>query len=258
MYKLVLGLLLLAPIMSAAETPEERGLEIATEADRRDKGWGDQDSTTQMLLHNKHGQTSERKMHSRSLEMDDDGDKSLITFNHPNDVKGTSFLTYSHSTQPDDQWLYLPALKRVKRISSNNKSGPFMGSEFAYEDLSSQEIDKYTYKYLQDDKLDGRDVFVVERYPTYEHSGYKKQVVYVDKAMYQPLKVIFYDRKDALYKTLLFTDYHQYLDKYWRASKMKMINHQTGKSTDLNWVTIKFKNGLDQDDFNKNGLKRAR
>lgn len=133
-----------------------------------------------------------------------------------------------------------------------------MGSEFAYEDLSSQEIDKYTYKYLKDDTLDGRDVFVVERYPTYEHSGYTRQLVFVDKIMYQPLKVVFYDRKNALYKTLLFKDYHQYLDKYWRAGKMQMLNHQTGKSTDLIWVTIKFKTGLDESDFTKNSLKRAR
>jgi len=258
MHKLLLGLVLLLPVISWAQSPEERGLEIANEADHRDKGWSDQDSITRMLLRNKHGQTSERKMHNRSLEMESDGDKSLITFNHPKDVKGTSILTFTHSNKPDDQWLYLPALKRIKRISSNNKSGPFMGSEFAYEDLSSQEVDKYTYQYLKDDSIDGRGVFVVERYPTYKHSGYKRQIVYVDKEMYQPLKVVFYDRKDALYKTLSFKDYHQYLDKYWRAGTMKMVNHQTGKSTDLIWETIKFKNGLDENDFNKNSLKRAR
>jgi outer membrane lipoprotein-sorting protein len=133
-----------------------------------------------------------------------------------------------------------------------------MGSEFAYEDLSSQEVEKYTYKYIKDDKLDGRDVFVVERYPTYEHSGYTRQIVYVDQQMYQPLKVVFYDRKNALYKTLLFKDYHQYLDKYWRANKMQMSNHQSGKSTDLIWINIKFRNGFTDKDFNRNSLKQAR
>jgi hypothetical protein len=258
MHRVLLGLVLLSPLMTYAQSTEERGLEIAMEADRRDLGWGDQKSDTRMILHNRHGQSSERKMHNRSLEVEKDGDKSLITFDYPKDVKGTAFLTFTHATKADDQWLYLPALKRIKRISSNNKSGPFMGSEFAYEDLSSQEVEKYTYKYIQDDKLDGRDVFVVERFPTYKHSGYKRQIVYIDKQMYQPLKVVFYDRKNALYKTLLFKDYHQYLDKYWRANKMLMSNHQSGKSTDLVWINIKFRNGFTDKDFNKNSLKRAR
>ncbi|HEC28161.1 MAG TPA: outer membrane lipoprotein-sorting protein [Gammaproteobacteria bacterium] len=258
MRNILLGLVLLAPSYIWAQTPEERGLEIATEADRRDTGWGDQKSDTRMVLHNRHGQKSERKMHNRSLEVVNDGDKSLIVFDYPRDVKGTAFLTYTHSTKPDDQWLYLPALKRVKRISSNNKSGPFMGSEFAYEDLSSQEIDKYTYKFIKEDKVEGRDVLVIERFPQYEHSGYKRQMVYMDKQMYQPLKVVFYDRKNALYKTLFLKKYHQYLNQYWRAGVMQMVNHQTGKSTDLIWKKIKFRNGFTSKDFRKNSLKRAR
>jgi len=258
MRNIILSLVLLTPSLIWAQTPEERGLEIAIEADRRDSGWGDQKSDTRMVLHNRHGQKSERKMHNRSLEVANDGDKSLIVFDYPRDVKGTAFLTYTHSTKPDDQWLYLPALKRVKRISSNNKSGPFMGSEFAYEDLSSQEIDKYTYKFIKEDKVDGRDVLVIERFPQYEHSGYKRQMVYMDKQMYQPLKVIFYDRKNALYKTLFFKEYHQHLDQYWRAGIMQMVNHQTGKSTDLIWKNIKFRNGFTTQDFSKNSLKRAR
>ncbi len=240
MRSLIFGLFLMIAQNSWAISAEERGLQLAQEADRRDIGWKDQKSDTRMILKNRHGQSSERKMHNRSLEMENDGDKSLIVFKHPKDVSGTAFLTYTHATEADDQWLYLPALKRIKRISSNNKSGPFMGSEFAYEDLSSQEIEKYTYKYIKDEKIDERDTFVIERYPTYKHSGYKKQLVYMDKEMYQPLKVVFYDRKNTLYKTLYFRDYHQHLGRYWRANKMQMENHQTGKSTDLIWINIKF------------------
>ena len=251
-------LLLLTNMAVVAQTPEERGLEIAKEADKRDTGWSDQKSATRMVLHNRHGQKSIRKMHNRSLEVIGDGDKSIIIFDQPRDVKGTAFLSFSHATKPDDQWLYLPALKRVKRISSNNKSGPFMGSEFAYEDLSSQEVNKYTYKFLKEDKLDGRDVFIIERFPSYKHSGYKRQVAYLDKIMYQPLKIIFYDRKNSLYKTLYFKKYHKHLSRYWRANEMQMINHQSGKSTELIWESITFKNGLSHADFNRNSLKRAR
>ncbi len=128
-----------------ALTAEEKGLEIAQKADQLDSGWGDQQQKMEMILRNKQGQESRREIRGRALEVDGDGDKGLTIFDSPADVKGTAFLSYTHVNQPDDQWLYLPALKRVKRIASKNKSGPFMGSEFAYEDMSSQEVGKYTY-----------------------------------------------------------------------------------------------------------------
>ena len=137
-----------------------------------------------MDLRNRHGPESRRQLRNQTLEMNDDGDKSLVIFNEPRDVKGTAFLSFTHKSGPDDQWLYLPALKRVKRISSNNKSGPFMGSEFAYEDISSQGVEKYTYKYLQDEDYNGMSCFVIERYPVDEKSGYKRQVVWINNLSY--------------------------------------------------------------------------
>ena len=255
-----LALLLLTLSLNTvfAETPEEKGLAIAVEADRRDTGWADQTADMKMVLRNKQGDESTRIMTITTLEVQGDGDKSLLVFESPKDIKGTAFLSYTHSLKPDDQWLYLPALKRVKRISSANKSGPFVGSEFAYEDLASQEVEKYKYKWLRDETLNGIDCFVNERYPQYEHSGYTREIVWVDKNIYHPLKVEFYDRKDALLKTLTFSDYKQYLDQYWRAGRMEMENHQTGKSTLLIWENYKFKTGLTDRDFDKNTLKRAR
>lgn len=243
---------------SFAQTPEEKGLAIAIEADKRDTGWTDQVADMQMILKNKQGDTSTRVMSITTLEVQGDGDKSLLIFDNPRDVKGTAFLSHTHSLTPDDQWLYLPALKRVKRISSANKSGPFVGSEYAYEDLASQEVEKYKYKWLRDEVVAGRDNFVIERYPQYEHSGYTRQIVWLDKEMYQPNKLEFYDRKNAMLKTLLFLDYSQYLDQYWRPGRMEMTNHQTGKSTALTWENYQFKTGLSDRDFDKNTLKRAR
>ena len=139
-----------------------------------------------------------------------------------------------------------------------------MGSEFAYEDLASQEIEKYTYKYIRDEKIrtdehpDGVDCFVVERYPAYEHSGYTRQLAWVNKDRYVAEKIKFYDRKNELLKTLINNDYKQYLDQYWRPNVMLMENHQTGKSTLLKWENYKFKNGLSDKDFSRNSLKRAR
>ncbi len=256
-------LLLLLPLWlfsaaAPAETPEEKGLAIAREADRRDTGWGDQTADMRMILRNRQGQESIREMRIRTLEVEGDGDKSLIIFDRPRDVKGTAFLSYTHAVKPDDQWLYLPALKRVKRISSRNKSGPFMGSEFAYEDMTSQEVEKYDYKFLREETLDGHKTFVIERYPRYPHSGYTRQIVWLDQEMYQPLKVEFYDRRNTLLKTLTLSGYQQYLDRYWRASRMEMVNHKNGKSTVLEWSNYRFRTGLSDRDFDKNSLKRAR
>ena len=254
---LILFLIILLPD-AVAETPEEKGLAIAVEADKRDTGWVDQSADLEMILRNKQGETSTRTLHINTLEVDGDGDKSLTVFESPPDIKGTAFLSHTHALQADDQWLYLPALKRVKRIASANKSGPFVGSEFAYEDLTSQEVEKYKYKWLRDETLNGHDVFVMERYPQYENSGYTRQIVWIDKEIYHAWKVEYYDRKDDLLKTLTFSDYAKYLDKYWRPARLDMVNHQTGKETTLVWKNYQFNNGFSDRDFDQNTLKRAR
>lgn len=251
-------LLLVAPLLAAAETPEAKGLAIATEADHRNDGFGDTSATLQMVLRNRQGEESKREIRSRALEMKADGDKTLIVFDQPKDVAGTALLTYTHKQGDDDRWLYLPALKRVKRIASNNKSGPFMGSEFAYEDLGSQEPEKYSYKYLRDEPLDGKDMFVFERYPKDPDSGYTRQVIWMDKAEYRPWKIEYYDRKQSLLKSLVLADYQQYLGKYWRPGKLDMTNLQTGKSTTLLFKDYKFKNGLKERDFDQNALQNTR
>lgn len=256
---LILSMLLLVTTGVAAETAEEKGLAIAREADMRDTGFGDFSADMQMVLKNKHGQESVRKIRIRTLEVEGDGDKNISIFNTPPDVKGTAFLTHTHKVGDDDQWLYLPALKRVKRISSRNKSGSFMGSEFAYEDISSQEVEKYTYKWIRDEAYDGTECFVVASYPVdKKNSGYTRQVSWIDKSEYRVFKIDFYDRKNSHLKTLTFKEYHQYLNKYWRPDEMNMVNHQNGKSTRLTWSNYKFQVGLKARDFSKNSLKRAR
>ncbi len=241
-----------------AETPEEKGLAISEETQRHDRGWQDMLTDMEMILRNQQGEESRREISMKTIEVKGDGDKSLSVFHKPNDVKGTAFLSFSHTVGADDQWLYLPALKRVKRIASRNKSGPFMGSEFAYEDLSSFEVEKYTYKYLRDESINGLDSFVVEQYPVDEHSGYTRRIAWIDKLEYRVQKVEFYDRKDAPLKTLTYHGYKQYLNKFWRPDMIKMVNHQSGKSTDLKWHNYRFQTGLSDKDFNKNTLKRAR
>jgi outer membrane lipoprotein-sorting protein len=241
-----------------SQTAEDKGLQIAQEADKRNDGFGDSKAELKMILRNKNGQESTRFIRNKTLEVKGDGDKSLVIFDEPRDVKGTAFLSFTHATGPDDQWLYLPALKRVKRISSNNKSGPFMGSEFAFEDISSQEVEKYTYKYLRDEVYEGMECYVIERYPVDPKSGYSKQIVWYDKEEYRQLKIDSYDRKGSLLKTLTSHGFQKYNDKFWRQNEMKMVNHITGKSTDLIFSNYVFSNGFSDRDFDKNSLKRAR
>lgn len=244
-------------LVDAADT-EQKGLAIAKEIDRRDQGFGDTSSRLVMVLSNAYGEKSERKLRTRILEKEQEGDKSLIIFDNPRDVKGTAFLSFTYKVGPDKQWLYLPALKRVKRISSTNKSGPFVGSEFAYEDISSQEVEKYTYNYLRDENMDGRDHYVIERDPVDPNSGYSRQEVWVDKEYYRISKIDFYDRGKSLIKTLVYSDYKLHLKKYWRANHWFMSNHKTNKKTKLLFDEWVFRNGYTDNDFTKTRLSQLR
>jgi len=238
----------------SAQNPTERGLQIAKAAEQADLGFNSSTVELKMTLKNKNGQTSERLLTTKTLELTEDGDKSLIIFNSPKDVKGTSTLTFTHKTVSDDQWLFLPSIKRVKRISSNNKSGPFVGSEFAYEDLSSQEIEKYSYKFLEEKG----NLLLVEQDPIDPKSGYTRRIVTYNKDKgYRIEKIEFYDRKNALLKTLNYSEYKLYKDKFWRASLFDMVNHQSNKETLLKFSDYNFEADLSEEDFTQVALKRA-
>lgn len=261
---IMLTVLFSVPVIAEEKTSatpvsaEEKGLAIATEVDKRDTGFKDSKASLKMRLTNRTGKESIRSLKLSTLEVIGEGDKSLTIFDSPRDIKGTAFLSFTHALVPDEQWLYLPSLKRVKRISSSNKSGPFLGSEYAFEDLTSFEVAKYDYKYLKDDAAEGIDCFLSELTPKYKHSGYTRQLVWIDKERYIVIKIEYYDRKNSLLKTQFFKNYKQYLDQYWRADEQIMTNHQNGKTTALLWEDYQFKVGLTNRNFDKNTLKRAR
>ncbi|MEL6379095.1 MAG: outer membrane lipoprotein-sorting protein [Pseudomonadota bacterium] len=241
-------------------SPEaQKGYDISARSDRTDTGFGDSKVSARMILRNAAGQTTERALSFSTLEKTDEtvGDKSLVIFDSPRDVEGTALLSHAKILDPDDQWLFLPALKRVKRISSANKSGAFVGSEFAFEDFTVTELNKFTYAYVGEEDLDGMTVDVIERFPRYEKSGYTKQKSFVDQDIFQARKVEFYDRKGALLKTLTLSDYKNY-NGIWRAQKFSMVNHQSGKETDLLYGDYSFGNGLSEKDFNQGVLSRLR
>ncbi len=246
------------PVHSQNPTAEAAGLQIARDSRAREEGFGNFTARQTMVLRNKHGQESRRQLRVKVLEVPGDGDKSLFVFDEPRDIQGTALLVHAKREGADDQWLYLPALNRVKRISSSNRSGSFMGSEFAYEDMTAQEVEKFTYRYLREEACGELTCTVSERYPGDRKSGYKRQVVWRDRDELRVWKVEYYDRKDAHLKTLTLGNYGQYLDRYWRAGEMKMENHLTGKSTVLSWTDFQFRTDLDDRDFSRTGLRRAR
>jgi len=245
-------------LADSAEPALSRGYEIAARSDRSDRGFGDSTVELRMVLRNKAGQVTTRELEIATFEQADEsvGDKSLVLFRTPRDIEGTALLSHARILEPDDQWLYLPALKRVKRISSANKSGPFVGSEFAFEDFTSLELNKFSYEYLGEDRVGDLVVDVVERTPLYENSGYTRQVAKIDRKIFQIREVAFYDRRGDLLKTLSLEDYREYGDGIWRAHTLKMVNHQTGKSTDLVYADYRFRDGLSEDDFEKGRLAR--
>lgn len=235
-----------------------KGLAIAQEVKRRDTGYKDFTTTATMTLRNAQGQSSVKELNVKTLEIPGTGEKSLIVFTAPADTKDTILLSYSYRSQPDDQWIFLPAMKRTKRIASGTRSGSFVGSEFSYEDISPQQVEKYTYNFLREENLAGQACFVVERYPVdKKSSGYTKQVLWIDKAEYRPLKAENYDRKDTLYKTLVFSKYQKYAGKFWRPSSAEMTNHQSGKSTGITFADYKFGTGLDAGQFDQGRLDHA-
>ena len=264
-FALLTGLLLVlatvATTRAAADeelSSEERGLQIAREAWEREAGYGDSAAELYMLLRAGGGQEAQRELRLRSLEVSESETRALIIFDAPLDVRGTALLTHSFTDQEDNQWLFLPAVGGERRIAGGGRSGPFMGSEFAFEDLGVQRVEDFTYTYVGEDTLNDMACYVIERYPTDSASGYKRQVAWLDQEHYRVQKVDYYDRRDELLKTLTAEGYQQYEGQYWRPKKMEMHNHQNGRSTTLEWKNISFDNGFTARMFDRNAIRSAR
>ncbi|MGM8225004.1 outer membrane lipoprotein-sorting protein [Cellvibrio sp. ARAG 10.3] len=236
---------------------DTKGYEISARSDRTDRGFTSSEVELKMVLKNASGEEASRNLHIKTLEVanEDLGDKSIVIFNEPKDISGTALLSHARILEADDQWLYLPSLKRIKRISSKNKSGPFVGSEFAFEDFTSLELNKYSHEWLREEACEDMTCDLVKRLPQYEFSGYSHLLVWIDQKAYQVRKVEFYDRKGDLLKTLTLSDY-QLSSGYWRAHTLDMVNHQTNKSTTLLYGDYVFNTGLTEQDFDKGRLKR--
>jgi hypothetical protein len=240
-------------------SPDEQGHAIFLEKDRRESGYGDLQVQLEMVLRDRRGTESRRELSISQLEMPEDGDRLLVVFDTPKPIRGTALLSYSYRTDPDDQWLYLPATKRVKRIASQNKSGPFLSSEFAYEDMVLQDLEKFHYRLLARERCGEAPCYRVERRPLDPHSGYQRQEVLLDEATLRVERIDYFDRHGRPLKILHADEYQLFEDRFWKAGRMVMENLQTGKITELLWRDYRFGVGLTAErDFSTNSLMRAR
>ncbi len=243
----------------SSKAADVRGTLIAKGLEYKNEGFKGEESDMEMVLIDAYGAKTTRIMEGKTLEVDGDGDMSLMEFLNPKDVKGTKMLTHSHKGDDDDQWLFLPTIKRVKRISSSNKSSSFMGSEFSYEDLGSQEVEKYNFKWLADmkTKKGGLGGWKIERIPK-ANSGYSKMIMTISAKYMNPIKVEYYDRKGELLKVAAFSDFKGYKvggKTLWRANKIHMKNVQTKKESTMDWKKRKLGASLSSRDFKKTSLK---
>ena len=251
-------LALLAPALTQAETAEQKGLRIATEAANRSDGYRDITSTGEMILRTASGQTAERRFDASWISTSNNASRSLLIFRWPGDIRNTALLTHVYTGKNDDQWLFLPAMERVRRISGSGRSGSFVGSEFAFEDMVDQEVDKFRHKWVEDGRCpSGGTCHIIDRVPT-TNSGYRLQRIWLDTKELRLQQVMYFDRRGAHLKTLVISGYKLYKGRFWRASRMDMVNHLTGASTRLNWGNYQFDRGLSPNSFTVNALRRIK
>ena len=234
------------------QSAEEKGYRIAKTSSDQGKGYRDYAVSGKMALRNRAGTSAVRDFDFKSMEAGR-GDLSMLVFNLPGDIRDTALLTHEHRQAADEQWIFLPAERRVKRIAGSGRSGSFVGSEFAYEDMVDQDIDKYTHKWVTDDEC----CHIVDRVSKHV-TGYARQRVWYNKNTYTVAKIEYYNSAGTLYKTLVATGYQKYHGRFWRASTVTMSNHLTGKETVLSWSGHRFSVGLGANEFTTRALERVR
>ena len=252
----------LAPLLSvsqpgaqgrAALTDKSTADEIMRDADRANAGFIGERVPFTMVLINAQGDRTERRFTLEMKEDTQDGNQSRIEFDWPENVRGTILLTHSHKTADDDQWLYLPAAKRVRRIAAASKSGAFMGSEFTYEDLTPFVLSKYSYARLPDATVEGRDCFTIERRAIGKDSGYGREVVWLNKETLMPVTVEYYDRKNDLLKVGFYRG-DRVIGKHHRNDLLRMENRQTRRISELRADTRQLGIAIDAQRFRSQAL----
>ena len=243
-------------VASFGANAQMTGREIVDKAYNLPTG-DDVTSTLTMTLTNKSGQTRVRKIKQFSKDFGD-VEKSIMFFVSPADVKNTSFMNWSYDddSKSDDQWIYLPALKKTKRISSDSKSDYFMGSDFTYDDLGDRKLDADTHKLLREETIDGNECYVVESISKDEDYMYSKTITWIRKDNFVGMKKEFYDEDGELLKVLTIKKVDK-ISGYWVISHSEMKNVQKDHSTNIELSNIKINTGVPSSKFSERMMTRG-
>ena len=187
-------------------------------------------------------------------------DRSLIRFIEPADVRDTQYLswTYEDPTRNDDLWVFFPTENLIRRISGGGKKGSFMRSDFANEDIELRAVDDDVHELIEESKLNGVAVYIVESTPIPEKakdSNYSKRRVWVDKEKWLELKTEYYDRRDRIFKRLTQGGIKE-IGGIWTATKLIMETPRKNSRTLMQYSVVKYNVGLDDSDFEQSSLKR--
>ncbi len=249
-------------IVSPAFAEQPTGRQIMEWVEDRDDG-DNGISDMEMILIDKRG--SERRRQIRTFTKDQGEDsQQLMFFQTPADVKDTGFLTYDYDDpdKDDDQWLYLPALKKTKRIASGDKKGSFMGSDFTYSDMASRVLDRYEYTVMKETEVDGHPVWQIEAIPNekeIDESGYTKSVLFVRQDNHVVVRAVSWVKKGRRLKYLDVKKLEE-IDGIWVATEMHMTTKKgrsTLHKTILKLSNVKFDQDLSQDMFSVRRLEKG-
>ncbi|MEJ2409803.1 MAG: outer membrane lipoprotein-sorting protein [Novosphingobium sp.] len=233
-----------------------RGREIAGTVDRNDAGFTDYVVDGEMTVRRSGGAQAKRDFEMNTLEVRNGGDKRLVVFSEPRDLAGFVSLTFTNAGAPDDQWIYLPAIKRVKRLAARDKTGSFAGSEFSYEDIATWELTNYDYEFIRDEPCGEPKTtcHTIANLPKYEYSGYSKLVETIDPRIWQPVRIVYFDKSGRPLKQLEFFGYKKYQDRFWRPSRIVMTNLRDKSVSEIVWTGYHFKTGLKAIDLTANRM----
>ena len=212
----------------------------------------------ELTLKKKNGSARQRKI--TSLAMDEGKDtKKIMFFTYPGDVKGTGFLTYDYDQvgKEDDKWLYLPAMKKTRRISgSSSKTDYFMGTDFTYDDMGSRNVDEDTHKLLREEERNGHKCWVVESVPVDKHEIYSRKVSWIRQDCLTAIYVEYYDKLNKLHRVLTISDVKE-VQGFWTIHKKEMKNEQTEHSTIITVKNPKYNIKIDKTLFTVAKLEKG-